>query len=59
MKLYTEIQGDIKEVKILIESASGMMLKVEAYDFTGGRIETFRTKGEVFNTKAAAIKYFK
>ena len=57
MKNYTEIKGEIKEVKILAESKT--TVKVEAYDLTAGRIEAFRTKSEVFTSLTKAKKYFK
>lgn len=57
MKNYTEIRGEIKEVKILSESKT--TVKVEAYDLTAGKIEAFRTKREIFTSKSAAKKHFK
>jgi len=57
MKNYTEINGEIKEVKILAESK--LTVSVEAYDFSLGRIQAFRTKSEIFTSLTEAKKYFK
>lgn len=57
MKYYTEIRGEIKEVKILTENQ--LAAKVEAYLSNGERVEAFRAKSELFTNKAIATKYFK
>jgi len=60
MKHYTQIRGEVKEVKILSANpANPNVLKVEAWDFTDGRLEAFRVKSEVFTNKVKAAKYFK
>jgi len=57
MKSYTEINGEIKEVKILAESK--LTVSVEASDFALGRIQAFRAKSEIFTSLTKAKKYFK
>jgi len=57
MKIYTEINGEIKEVKKLAESKT--LVSVEAYDLVAGRMQAFRTKSEIFTSLIKAKKYFK
>lgn len=60
MKHYTQIRGEIKEVKIISSNHKNPnILKVEVWDFTDGRLEAIRVKSEVFTNKAKAKKYFK
>jgi hypothetical protein len=60
MKSYTQIRGEVKEVKILNANPTNPnILKVEAWDFTDGRLEAFRVKSEVFTSLTKAKKYFK
>jgi len=60
MKYYTQIRGEVKDVKIIsTNSNNSNIVKVEAWDFTDGRLEAFRVKSELFINKAKAEKYFK
>ena len=56
MKYYTEIRGEIKQVKILASNLR--LVKIEAYEL-GERIEALRVKSEVFTSIRKAKKYFK